>query len=293
MNDAGSRHVDGGAATSAGFEVRPLSETMAAEVTGLDLSQPMDQATRDAVLAAFLKYKVLAFRNQKLSKAQQMAFTEQFGTLERHAKGNVGQDEFPLVHMVTNLGPDGQPTGVVKSTRWHSDKSFRPAPSMATILHAVTIPPDGGDTCFADMQAGFEALPEDEKVSLSEMTVVHSWEHSRDNVGKSFTQAELDDAPDMTHPLVRVHPNTGERALFLGMHAAFLGDMSKEDGLTKIEELEEHCTQPRFVYRHNWQQGDVLMWDNRCLLHRADPNFDAAKFPRVMHRTCLRGTPTT
>ncbi|MEM8971365.1 MAG: TauD/TfdA family dioxygenase [Pseudomonadota bacterium] len=293
MNDAGSGNIGGGVETSAGLEIKPLSATMAAEVTGLDLSQPMDQPTRDAVLSAFLKYKVLAFRNQKLSKSQQMAFTEQFGTLERHAKGNVGQDEFPLVHMVTNLGPDGQPTGVVKSTRWHSDKSFRPAPSMATILHAVTLPPDGGDTCFADMQAGFEALPEDEKDDLAEMTVVHSWEHSRDNVGKTFTKAELEDAPDMTHPLVRVHPDTGERALFLGMHAAFLGEMSKEDSLAKIEQLEEHCTQSRFVYRHNWQQGDVLMWDNRCLLHRADPNFDAAKFPRVMHRTCLRGTPTS
>ncbi|MEM9358924.1 MAG: TauD/TfdA family dioxygenase [Pseudomonadota bacterium] len=293
MNDAGSGQINSTIGTAGGFEVKPLSATMAAEVTGLDLSQPMDQSTRDAVLAAFLKYKVLAFRNQKLSKAQQMAFTEQFGPLERHAKGNVGQDDFPLVHTVTNLGPDGQPTGVVKSTRWHSDKSFRPAPSMATILHAVTLPPDGGDTCFADMQAGFEALPEDEKAGLADMTVTHSWKHSRDNVGKTFTKAELEDAPDMTHPLVRVHPDTGERALFLGMHAAFLGEMSKEDSLAKIEALEEHCTQPQFVYRHNWQQGDVLMWDNRCLLHRADPNFDAAKFPRVMHRTCLRGTPTT
>lgn len=293
MNDAGRGHSDGKPATSSDFEVKPLSKTMAAEVVGLDLSEPMDEATRDAVLAAFLKYKVLAFRNQKLSKAEQMAFTEQFGTLERHAKSNVGQDDFPLVHTVTNLGPDGQPTGVVKSTRWHSDKSFRPAPSMATILHAVTLPPNGGDTCFADMQAGFEALPDIEKTELLKQTVIHSWEHSRDNVGKSFTQEELDDAPDMPHPLVRAHPETGEYALFLGMHAAFLDGMSKDDSQAKIEELETHCTQEQFVYRHSWQEGDVLMWDNRCLLHRADPNFDAAKFPRVMHRTCLRGTPTS
>ena len=294
MNDAGVKQESkGAAAVSARFDVRPLSETMAAEIVGVDLSQPLDGQTRDAVLAAFLRYKVLAFRNQKLSKSEQIAFSEQFGTLERHAKSNIGNDDYPLVHTVTNLGADGQPTGVVKSTRWHSDKSFRPEPSMATILHAVTLPPDGGDTCFADMQSGFEALPESEKTNLSGMKVIHSWQHSRENVGKSFTQEELDDAPDMTHPLVRVHPETGERALFLGMHAAFLDDRSKEDSQAKIEELEDHCTQEHFVYRHHWQEGDVLMWDNRCLLHRADPNFDAAKFPRVMHRTCLRGTPTS
>ncbi len=293
MNDVGKAHGEGRQEISSDLDIRLLSETMAAEVRGLDLSKPLDDATRDAILAAFLKYKVLAFRNQKLGKAEQIAFTEQFGTLERHAKSNVGRDAFPLVHTVSNLGPDGQPSGVVKSTRWHSDKSFRPEPSMATILHAVTLPPDGGDTCFADMQAGFEALPEDEKTELSPMKVIHSWQHSRDNVGKVFTQEELADAPDMSHPLVRRHPDTGECALFLGMHAAFLDGMSKEDSQAKIEALEDHCTQERFVYRHHWQQGDVLMWDNRCLLHRADPNFDAAKFPRVMHRTCLRGTATS
>ena len=292
MNDAGIETTNGGDGVPADFEIQPLSEKMAAEVIGLDLSKPLDSAARDAVLAAFLKYKVLAFRNQNLSKAQQMAFSEQFGPLERHAKSNIGEDDFPLVHTVSNLGADGKPSGVVKSTHWHSDKSFRPEPSMATILHAVTLPPNGGDTCFADMRAGFEALPEDEKARLSRMKVTHSWQHSRANVGKTFTQEELDDAPDMAHPLARPHPETGELALFLGTHAAFLEGMSKEDGQTKIEALEEHCTQDRFVYRHNWRQGDVLMWDNRCLLHRADPNFDAAKFPRVMHRTCLRGTPT-
>lgn len=293
MNDVGKAHGEGRQEISSDLDIRPLSKTMAAEVRGLDLSKPLDDATRQAILAAFLKYKVLAFRNQKLGKAEQIAFTEQFGTLERHAKSNVGRDAFPLVHTVSNLGPDGQPSGAVKSTRWHSDKSFRPEPSMATILHAVTLPPDGGDTCFADMQAGFEALPEDEKTELSPMKVIHSWQHSRDNVGKVFTQEELADAPDMIHPLVRRHPDTGECALFLGMHAAFLDGMSKEDSQAKIEALEDHCTQERFVYRHHWQQGDVLMWDNRCLLHRADPNFDAAKFPRVMHRTCLRGTATS
>lgn len=272
--------------------IKPLSDIMAAEVTGVDLAQPLGDAAKAAIHDAFLKYQLLVFRDQKLDKDQQTAFTEHFGTLERHALRNITPGAHPLVHIVSNLGADGKPSGIVKSTKWHSDKSFRPEPSMATVLHAVTLPPDGGDTCFANMYLAYEALPDAEKAELDGMTVIHSWEHSRDNTGRKVSQAEIDDAPPMAHPLVRVHPETGRKALFLGMHAAFLDDMDHEQSLKRIEALEAHATADRFVYRHKWRQGDLLMWDNRCLLHRADPNFDAAHHPRVMHRTCLRGTPT-
>lgn len=272
--------------------VTPLSDVMAAEVTGIDLAEPLTPAARDAIHDAFLAYQVLVFRDQKLDKDQQVAFTEQFGTLERHALTNITPGAHPLVHMVTNLGPDGQPTGVVKSTRWHSDKSFREAPSMATILHAVTLPPDGGDTCFANMYLAYEALPEAEKAELDGIKVVHSWPDSRENIGRVVSQAEIDDAPPQAHPIARPHPETGRKALFLGMHAAFLEGLDRTAGLARIEALEAHATEERFIYRHTWREGDLLMWDNRCLLHRADPNFDAARHARVMHRTCLRGTPT-
>lgn len=279
-----------------GFEIRPqikpLSDVMAAEVVGIDLSQPMAQAVQAQVHAAFLAYKVLAFRNQTLTKQQQIAFTQQFGTLERHALSNAGSDGVPLVHVVTNLDDNGVPSGKVGSTQWHSDKSFRPEPSMATILHAITLPPDGGDTCFADMHAAYEALPAQDKAELDGVRVVHSWEHSRGNAGRVLSAAEIADAPPMSHPLVRVHPETGEKCLFLGTHAAFLEGIEAAVGLARIEALEAHATEQRFIYRHTWQPGDVLMWDNRCLMHRADANFDAANHPRILHRTCLRGTPT-
>ncbi|MFT7577526.1 MAG: taurine dioxygenase [Alphaproteobacteria bacterium] len=277
---------------SEAFTVTPLSDIMAAEVTGIDLAQPLDQATRDAIQEAFLAHQLLVFRDQKLTKDQQVAFTEQFGTLERHALTNITPGAHPLVHMVTNLGADGKPSGVVKSTRWHSDKSFREAPSMASILHAVTLPPDGGDTCFANMYRAYDALPEAERTELDTIKVVHSWPDSRENIGRKISQAEIDDAPPQAHPIARPHPETGRKALFLGMHAAYLDGVDRDAGLARIEQLEAHSTQDKFVYRHNWCQGDLLMWDNRCLLHRADPNFDAAAHPRVMHRTCLRGTPT-
>jgi len=275
-----------------GFQVRPLSGLMAAEVVGLDLAQPLDPETREAVHRAFLKYQILAFRDQKLTKDQQVAFTEQFGTLERHTLRNRGTDTHPQVHMVTNLGADGRPSGTVKSTQWHSDKSFRPAPSMATVLHAVTLPPDGGDTCFANMYAAYEGLSDEEKRDLEGVRIVHSWELSRENVGRVLSEEEKRDAPPMTHPLVRIHPETGRKCLFMGTHASHLEGVPFEDGRTRIEALEAHATQPQFVYRHHWRDGDLLMWDNRCLLHRADTNFDAAQYPRILQRTCLRGTPT-
>lgn len=275
------------------FHVTPLSDVMAAEVTGLDLTQPFTRSTRDAIHKAFLAHQLLVFRDQKLSKDQQVAFTEQFGKLERHALTNITPGSHPLVHMVTNVGPDGKPSGVVKSTKWHSDKSFRPEPSMATILHAVTLPPNGGDTCFANMYEAYDALPDSEKIGLDGVKVVHSWPDSRDNIGRTMSQAEIDDAPPQAHPLARPHPETGRTALFLGMHAAFLDGVERAEGRAKIEALETHATQEQFIYRHNWRPGDLLMWDNRCLLHRADPNFDAATHPRVMHRTCLRGTATS
>jgi len=278
---------------SLGFQVLPLSDLMAAEVIGLDLSRPFDDATRDAVHQAFLRYQLLVFRDQKLTKPQQIAFTEQFGTLERHTKFNKGADEFPLVHVVSNLNDEGKPSGKVKSTQWHSDKSFRPEPCAATILHAKVMPPDGGDTMYANMYAAYEALPESEKAFLKGRKVVHSWELSRENIGRVMSADEIADAPPNAHPLARVHPETGRTALFLGMHASHIEGMPFEEGRAKILALEAHATRPEFTFRHTWRPGDMVMWDNRCLLHRADPNFDAARFPRVLHRTCLRGTPTS
>jgi taurine dioxygenase len=265
---------------------------MAAEVVGLDLRQRLDAATRDAVYKAFVDNQILVFRDQDLTKEEQIAFTEQFGTLERHALSNRGTSDSPFVHIVTNMDAEGNLTGKLGSTRWHSDKSFRPAPSMATILHARILPPNGGDTVFANMHAAYEALDEAEKAELDEAKVVHSWELSRENIDRKLSQAEIDDAPPQTHPLARVHPDSGRRALFMGMHASHIEGGSIEAGRARIEALEEHSTQERFLYRHNWRKGDVLMWDNRCLLHRADPNFEVATHPRMMHRTCLRGTPT-
>lgn len=271
------------------FSVEPLSPVLGASVVGLDLRQPLTESTKRAVYDAFVQYHVLCFRDQHLDHSQQIAFTEQFGTLERHMAMNRGTVH-PLVHIVTNLGADGKPSGKVASTQWHSDKSFRPQPSLATILHALVMPPDGGETCFANMILAYEALPDAEKAELDGVRVVHSWEISRARAGAKATAEEIADAPPMTHPLVRTIPETGRKALFMGEHASYFEGLPEEVGRVRLEKLLAHSIQERFVYRHKWTLGDLLMWDNRCLLHRANTNFDAARFPRVLQRTCLRGT---
>jgi len=271
------------------FEVRPLSDIAGAEVVGLDLRRPLDDATRRAVYDAFVRHHVLAFRNQDLTKDEQVAFTQQFGALEGHVARNRGVGDHPLVHIVHNLGPDGEPSGKVASQKWHTDKSFRELPSLATILHARIMPPQGGDTCFANMILAYEALSAAEKAELDGVGVIHSWELSCQKAGRQASPEEIADAPPMTHPLVRTQPESNRKSLFMGEHASHLDDRPLEAGRARLAELEAHATQERFIYRHHWQPGDVLMWDNRCLLHRADQNFDAAHYKRVLHRTCLRG----
>ena len=272
------------------FQINPLSAIAGAEVIGLDLRQPLDAATRQAVYDAFVTHHVLAFRDQDMTKDEQVAFTEQFGVLERHVARNRGVGDHPLVHIVHNLGPDGEPSGKVASQKWHTDKSFRELPSLATILHARIMPPNGGDTCFANMILAYEALSEAEKAEFDGVGVIHSWELSCRKAGRQATPEEIADAPPMTHPLVRTQPESGKKSLFMGEHASHLDDRPFDAGRARLAELEVHATQERFIYRHRWRPGDMLMWDNRCLLHRADANFEAARYKRVLHRTCLRGT---
>ncbi len=277
------------AETRRDFAIRPLSPVVAAEGVGLDLRRPLGEAARREVYDAFVRYQVLAFRGQHLTPDEQIAFTEQFGALERHIARNRGAAN-PLVHIVSNLNDAGRPSGKVGSQKWHTDKSFRPEPSLATILHAVTMPPDGGDTCFADMYAAYDSLTPAEKAELDGVRVIHSWELSRQKSGGTATPEEIRDAPPMSHPLVRVHPDSGRKCLFMGEHASHFDGRPMAEGRARLAALEAHATAERFVYRHRWQPGDLLMWDNRCLLHRADANFDAARYERVLHRTCLRGT---
>ncbi len=270
------------------FDIRPLSDKFAAEIVGLDLRDPLDAATRKAVVDALIGFKAICFRGQSLSGEQQVAFMQQFGPLELFTIANRAiNNPLPLLNIVSNLGRDGKPTGNLETRRWHTDKSFLSTPCFATILHPIILPPVGGETCFADMNEAYEALLAREKGELENVNVIHSREYSMRRAGKVPTPQEIEDAgPPMAHPLARANPYSGRKGLFMGEHASHLQGREAESR-APIDALETYATQERFVYRHSWRKGDVLMWDNGSLLHGGDDNFNVGLQARVLHRTCL------
>jgi len=274
--------------------IRRLSDIGGAEITGIDLSQPLNAAQREALQAAFLDHHILIFPGQDLDDAQQMAFSQQFGELEEHVLRLAPGVKSPPVNLVTNLDSDGNPTKTPASHgnyHWHTDKSYHAVPSLTTILHAIEIPPSGGDTQFANTGRAYDALSDARKREIADLRVVHSWEASRKNTGNTpATAEEIRDRPAVTHPLVRTHPDTGAKTLYIGMHASHIEDMDYDAGRALLRSLMAHAEQPQFVYTHHWRQGDVVMWDNRTLLHRAVANYDMGAQRRVLHRTVVRGT---
>lgn len=274
--------------------IRRLTEVGGAEITGIDLSQPLGAARKEAVLAAFLDHHILIFPGQELDDAAQLAFSREFGELEGHVRRLAPGVKSPLVNLVTNLDDDGNPSKTPATHgnyHWHSDKSYHAVPSLTTILHAIEVPPSGGDTQFANTGRAHDALPEARKREIAGLRVVHSWESSRRHTGDApATEEEIRDRPPVTHPLVRTHPDTGAKTLYIGSHASHVEGMDYEAGRALLKSLLEHAVQPQFVYTHRWRRGDVVMWDNRTLLHRALANYDMGARRRVLHRTVVRGT---
>jgi taurine dioxygenase len=275
------------------FELRPLSPLLGAEILQLDLSLPISDAMRDRLLDALNRYKVLAFRDQDLLPAAQADFTRRFGDLEPHVNRDFRGAGIPEVHPVNNLNENGQPSGNINNIgnySWHTDKSYMARPSLASLLYAVQLPPQGGDTEFADMNAAYDALPKDRKEQLRSLRAIHSWERSRQKSGSSLaTEEEKRDAPPVVHPLVRTHPATGRKGLYIGNHSSHVEGWPLDEGEALLADLLDFATQAQFVYRHRWLPGDMVMWDNRCLLHRAISNFDMERHVRILNRTVVRG----
>ncbi len=292
MVEVGARDID--AKSPPAMRIDRLSDVMGAEISGIDLSSTLTPEAKAAILDAFLEHHLLVFRDQHLSPDQQHAFTENFGELEGHVARKRDGTRLSLVHVVDNLDKHGRPTPQPHSTGnyyWHTDKSYHAVPSLATLLHAVEIPPEGGDTLFANMYLAYDALSEDRKRELDGLSVVHSWEQSRLNSGnKPASEDEKRERPPVTHPLVRTHPDTGRKLLYIGTHVSHIVGRPVEEGRKLLFDLLHEATIDAHVYRHAWRPGDLCMWDNRCLLHRADMNYDMGEHRRILHRTVVRGT---
>jgi taurine dioxygenase len=270
-----------------------LSPAGGVEFFGADLSRPISAALAAAIRQALLDHHIVVIRDQALTKEQQYAFTLNFGELEdhvaRHSDGRYG-----IVHSVTNLDRDGNPTDALDTRGnyfWHTDKSYHAVPSLMTMLHAVELPPAGGDTQFANMALAYRALPETMKQRLAGLRAVHSWEASRLASGsKPASEGEKRERPPVSHPIVRTHPETGDKALYIGNHAGSVEGLDDSEGKPLLAELLAHATRPEFIYTHHWRPGDLVIWDNRVLLHRALANYEMGQHRRVLHRTVVRGT---
>ena len=275
-----------------------LSPAGGVELFGADLGKPLAPSVKELILKAFLEHHVVAVRDQALTKERQYEFTLNFGELEEHVARH-SDARYGIVHAVTNLDRDGNPTDALDTRGnyfWHTDKSYHAVPSLMTLLHAVELPPPtasgrGGDTQFANMTLAYDALSPATRERLAALRCVHSWEASRLASGsRPATEAEIRERPPVVHPLVRTHPDTGRKSLYIGTHAATIVGMPEDEGKALLAQLLAHATQPQFIYTHHWQPGDLVLWDNRCLLHRALANYEMAAQRRVLNRTVVRGT---
>lgn len=278
------------------IEILPIGKIFGAEIKGVNLGAPLDDDTIDTLKAAFLTYQLLLFRGQTVSRAAQVRFTGYFGDLELPINREYWGADFPELHTVCNLDENGNPTAAKALANpgnffWHTDGSYLQAPPACSLLYSVEIPPAGGDTSFASTYHAYESLEAGTRERLEGCKLVHSWAQSRINSGsRPPTEQELREAPPVAHPLVRTHPETGRKALYIGNHSSHIEDMAADDSAELLSDLLVHTTRPEVVYRHKWREGDLVMWDNRCLLHCASSEFDMENERRVLHRTVLSGT---
>ena len=278
--------------------VTPLSDTLAARIDGVDITRELDARTWAEIRAAFEDHSVLVFRGQALDDESQIAFSRRFGNLEvtrsmNPAAGTPFARQSNLDVKTGEVIPQGDRRMVYQLANmlWHSDSSFKPVPSLCSLLSARIVPPEGGATEFASMRAGYAALSEDMKRTVAPLVVVHDFAWSRDQVQPGFfTVRERAEYPPVRHPLVRANPVNGKRGLFMGAHASHVEGMPVDEGRALLKTLLDHATQPAFVYRHKWREGDLVVWDNRSVLHRATP-YDIVRYRRLMQRTTISGDP--
>ena len=273
--------------------VRPLTPSLGAEVLGVDLARDLDDAMFAQLYRAFLRYQVLLFDVPELPPAKQVEFGRRFGPLQIHVMNQYHAAQHPELYRLSNLDENGNPTGhhPDKGTlAWHTDGSWQRVTGQATILYAEIVADAGGETHFCDMYGAYERLSPEWKSRIEPLRAVHNLDFSRSrrHGENPMTDEQRAAVPPVDHPVVRVHPETGRRCLFLGDHAEYIAGMSYEAGRALIEELNALAVHPDLVYAHRWRPGQLIVWDNRCLLHRAT-EYDPAAQRRVIRRCTVLG----
>ena len=266
---------------------------MGTEVIGVDLAQDLDDTLFAALYRAFLDYQLLLFRDLDLPPGRQVAFARRFGEVQVHVMDQYHASGHPELYFLSNLNQDGRPNGRHPdrgTLAWHSDGSWRPRTGQATIMYAVEVPAVGGETHFCDMYGAYQALSADQKNRLAGLRAVHNlaFSRSRRHGEDPLSEAQQREVPPVTHPLIRTHPETGRKCVYLGDHAETIEGMDYAAGRALVEELNATIVRPELIYRHRWRPRELIVWDNRCLLHRAT-EYDAAQERRVMRRCTIVG----
>lgn len=280
--------------------VRRLAPTFMGEIEDFQISEPSVAEHRDAILGAFLDHKVIVLRDQRITPDELAAFGAIFGEPDPHhivAMRHPDRAELTILSNQDEIGRNPQLKTL--GSGWHSDYSYKAIPAAATLLLGVEVPSHGGDTLFADAAAAFSDLPEARKAELRGLRVRHQhrWMPDRSHPGARWnvlTEAEQAATPEVIHPLVRRHPETGVESLFIApcLLAGLKGieGMDESRGLALLEELGEHIVSPKYVYRHVWKPFDVVVWDNRCTNHRATTDQLPSSQVRRMYRITTKGT---
>jgi taurine dioxygenase len=282
-----------------------VGDALGAEVRGVDLAGEVPPGTRDALVEAWVDHLVLLFRDQDLTEDGFLAAARIFGELQvsvtaerpgADAESAAGKASSPQIDVLHNLGPDGRPTATNSGAGsselvWHSDNSYAEAPPAGTMLYAREVPPKGGDTYFANQYLAYEALDDEVRHAIEGRTAVQ--DYSRDGTGRIrpdvVPPTRPEEVPGAHHPIVRTHPLSARKSLYLGRRYAYpsqsIDGVPDEESERLLDILWDHATDPALVWRHAWHRGDLLLWDNRCTMHRRDPIPTTA--PRVMHRTLI------
>ncbi len=276
--------------------VIPTGGALGAEIGGIDLSGPPDADRFAAILAAWHSHLVLLFRDQDISDEAFLDFSRSLGTLDLApitVTGKHYRPDLPELAVISNVIEDGRPIGALGDSEaaWHTDMSYNDDPPMASLLYAIEVPPSGGNTGFCNMYAAHDALPEETRRRIASLHCKHDSSHNstgETRSGFADTFARREDIPGAVHPLVCVHPETWREVLYLGRRSnAYIPELSEAESEALLDELWSYTVAAENTWHHEWRVGDVLMWDNRCTMHRRD-DFDPAT-RRIMHRTQIKG----
>lgn len=265
-----------------------LAQSFGAEVSGVEISANASDADVEAVRKLWYEHKLLLFRNQSVDESDLVEFSRRFGDLEIHVRREYLSPENPEILYVSNVQKQGKSIGILADTEvgWHYDQIYLERPAVGSLLCAVTLPPSGGNTYFADMAAAYEALPQEIKDKIEGRKATQSYEAFNRAYSVPTNKKQKKQSPDIDQPIIRTHPFSGVKSLYLcpGMTTQIVG-MSEAESRETLDFLFEWSVRPEFVYSHAWRDGDCLMWDNACTMHRRDP-FDQSH-TRLMKRTTI------